>query len=81
MPRVWASALDSGLETSDLSGTSPLPHWDESGAVLFSARLNAILTLGLLAGSRLAGYQCGPPCLPREVTLCVYFGFVLILSS
>lgn len=37
-----AVTVDSGLETSDLSGTSTLPHWAESGAVLFSAHLRAI---------------------------------------
>ena len=53
----------------------------ESGAVLFSAHLSVIFTLGRLARSWLAGYQRGLTCLAREVTLCVYFGFELILSA
>lgn len=73
-PRVWALALDIGLETNDLPGT-------ESGAGPFSAHLSPIFTLGQLARSWLAGYQRGLTCFAHEVTLCVYFGSVLIPGS
>lgn len=70
---VWKQALCQ-VPPSCHTGT-------ESGAVLFSAHLSVIFTLGRPTRSWLAGYQCGLTCLACEVTLCVYFGFVLILSS
>lgn len=79
MLRVCALALDSGLETGNLSGTSTLPPWDGIWLVLWPSECH--FTLGLLTRSQLAGCLCGLARLAREVTFYVYFGFMLILTS